>query len=80
VAVALNYVQVFPDLAGQTVLGAALLSVLVFEVVAQPETVALLDPAAPPPTEPEELREAELTPLVGVPAVPRPADPGTDGP
>jgi hypothetical protein len=80
VAVALNYVQVFPDLAGQTVLGAALLSVLVFEVVAQPETVALLDPAAPPPTEPEELREAELTPLVGVPAVPRPADPGTEGP
>jgi hypothetical protein len=42
VAVALNYTQVFPDLAPQMVLSAALLSVLVFEVVAHPETAALL--------------------------------------
>ena len=42
VAFALNYTQVFPDLAPRMVLGAALLSVLVFEVVAQPETTALL--------------------------------------
>lgn len=71
VAVALNYVQVFPELAGQTVLGAALLSVLVFEVVAGPETAALLAPGQEPPP---PLDEDDA-----VPAVERPAPPGLEG-
>jgi len=79
VAVALNYAQVFPDLAAQTVLGAALLSVLVFEVVAGPETAALLDPGAPPPPPPgSDERDPALTPLTGVPAIPRPLPPAED--
>ncbi len=74
VAVALNYVQVFPGLAAQTVLGAALLSVLVFEVVAAPETAALLEPGpAPGPMRPAGEQEPDLTPLGGVAAVERPA-------
>ena len=52
VAIALNYTQVFPDLAPDMVLGAALLSVLVFEVVAQPETAALLAAAGQAPGPP----------------------------
>jgi hypothetical protein len=81
VAVALNYAQVFPELAAQTVLGAALLSVLVFEVVAGPETAALLDPGAPPPAPPgPDERDPALTPLTGVPAIARAMPPAEDAP
>ncbi len=81
VAVAMNYSQVYPGLAAEAVLGAALLSVLVFEVVAHPEAASLLDPggraAEGARVAPEA--EPELTPLAGTPAVARPTPPPDGG-
>jgi hypothetical protein len=81
VAVAMNFAQVYPGVAAEAVLGAALLSVLVFEVVAHPEAASLLDPggrAAEAARAAPEL-EPELTPLGGTPAVARPASPPDEG-
>jgi hypothetical protein len=48
VAIALNYTQVWPDLNPRTLLTAALLSILLFELVAGKEATSLLNNLAPP--------------------------------
>ena len=52
VAIAVNYTQVYSDLAPATVLTATLLSVLLFEIVASREASAWLSSLREPPPDP----------------------------
>ncbi|MGE3526968.1 MAG: hypothetical protein AB7I33_13685 [Gemmatimonadales bacterium] len=53
VAVALNYGQIYPNVHPEVVLTAALLSVIMFDLVAAAETAAFLKPVARPETPPQ---------------------------